>query len=477
MATRVSGAACGAACSLMVPPLAAGHRRAPSPLIGRRARAARRARGTAPPARPSRARPPASPSLRAGSRARPGCRRAAAGPRRGPGRRPDGTGRPCPARSSARRSAGADATTGLPIAAYSKSLVERLTSVISLRRVGASPMSAAAIAAGTASRGIRPGRSIRVGDPEARRLGTQPRLRIAATVDRSVDRQPGPVSGHRGDRVEHEVELVCRRQGARVDQPQRPVGHERAGREPGRVEPPEIGCVEDDEHLLARHAERDQAVEQRVVDGQDGRGGADGPALLGTQRPVRERRRTGPGSAPGRSPAWLRGGRARAARPRPAGAAARRRQGSRAAYAPAGWRSVGARGRASRPPSHARRSRGTRPGRCRSRHPGGAAPAGGEGARRRARPRPPGPGRRRPKTSTSRPPADQRLRFAPDARVFLVVRMGEHADRARSADSIRGHGGNRQRRARSGHRRRGPPSRASRAPPGASVTRRWTAAC
>ena len=49
-----------------------------------------------------------------------------------------------------------EAITGLPIAAYSKTFVERLTSVNGSRRVGATPMSARAIAAGTSSIGIRP---------------------------------------------------------------------------------------------------------------------------------------------------------------------------------------------------------------------------------------------------------------------------------------------------------------------------------
>ena len=49
-----------------------------------------------------------------------------------------------------------EATTGLPIAAYSYTFVERVIAVNRSSRVGASPMSAAATAAGTSSIGMRP---------------------------------------------------------------------------------------------------------------------------------------------------------------------------------------------------------------------------------------------------------------------------------------------------------------------------------
>ncbi len=60
-----------------------------------------------------------------------------------------------------------DATTGLPIAAYSNTLVERLMSVNLSWRVGARPMSARATAAGTSSIGMRPWKVMRSATPSS----------------------------------------------------------------------------------------------------------------------------------------------------------------------------------------------------------------------------------------------------------------------------------------------------------------------
>ena len=116
-----------------------------------------------------------------------------------------------------------EATTGLPIAAYSKTFVERLTSVKGSRRVGAMPMSARATAAGTSSIGIRPW-NVTLGDASpSDRARSMSGLGIAAAVDVERDAQLRPRCARSGDGVDGDVDLVGRRQGAGIDEADRPV--------------------------------------------------------------------------------------------------------------------------------------------------------------------------------------------------------------------------------------------------------------
>ena len=85
-----------------------------------------------------------------------------------------------------------EATTGLPMAAYSKILVDRLKSVNSVRRVGASPMSAAASAPRHVLDGIAAVEHDAVRDPEGRGLLVQRHLGEVAPVELQRDGQVRP---------------------------------------------------------------------------------------------------------------------------------------------------------------------------------------------------------------------------------------------------------------------------------------------
>ncbi len=154
----------------------------------------------------------------------------------------------------------------------------------SSRRVGAMPMSAAATAAGTSSIGIRPWNVDPVGDPERGGQFAQRRLRIAATVDVEADVQVRPPGGDRRDCPDRDVQLVRRRQAARVDEPERrrPRGTRGAGARLGSNRLSD-GLLMTTETLSARDAEPDEPVAHRLVD---------------RERRRRERRSTGaPGAA------------------------------------------------------------------------------------------------------------------------------------------------------------------------------------
>ena len=86
-----------------------------------------------------------------------------------------------------------------------------------------------------------------------------------------------------------DVHLVGRRQAAGIDQPQRTVRPERAMGMGGRIESLERRAVDDDRDLVGRHAQPDESVAHRLVDGQRRRREGDRQPLLEEEQAVGDR--------------------------------------------------------------------------------------------------------------------------------------------------------------------------------------------
>ena len=260
-------------------------------------------------------------------------------------------------------------------------------------RVGASPMSAAATAAGHVVDRDAAVERHPVGDAEL--VGQRPELvlGIAAAVEVEADVEVGPLRGNARHGADRDVQLVRRGQGTGVDQPQRAIRAEGAARVGRRVEPRERRAVDDDRRpCRARRPSRSSrsriasltvSVARRERDRQplleeQQAGGSAGSPTRGKRRHEELRHRlVEVEDAAGR---------------RRAAAAEPRTPGSPAASGPGRARTVAAVQPHGRPHRRGRRTRGTRAG---SPEPGALMALDVEAAdarRRRARPRPAGPG-------------------------------------------------------------------------------------
>ena len=266
--------------------------------------------------------------------------------------------------------------------------------------MGARPMSAAAMAAGTSSIGMRPWNVTRSPIPSRAawsRSGTSSKsrpYRSRRTSSRRIRFDDA------GDRVEDDVELVDRAQRAGVDEPQLAVGHERARRVGAGLEAGQRRGVRARSRALAGGtpipSSRSPSASFTVTTALANRQAS---ALLHAEQPPPDR----PGATTEAAAEELRHRLVQVEDDRDAGEpqrAASQRRGSPAGCGPGPSRSGGGRGRGSARHRRGRRTTGIRAGRPRARRPGGAGHRAGGRRRPRSISRAGSSGRRRANTST-----------------------------------------------------------------------------
>ena len=130
-----------------------------------------------------------------------------------------------------------------------------------------------------------------IGEGRPGDLGLERWRAVPAAIEIEPDRQIGPTGTQLGQRLDHDVQLIGGREGPGVDEAQDAIGHERALREPPGVEAGEVGRVAHDVDLVGRDADVTEPLGEGVVDRDGSAGGGEREPLLEPERHLRGRAR------------------------------------------------------------------------------------------------------------------------------------------------------------------------------------------